>query len=288
MRPPTMTFQEFVPSPALRPYVDRYWLVETFPGEAYPMEHALTPNALDGFVFQYHTQGPHLFWQAGRAQVLPAAYALLQPVSPWRLQLPAACCIAGVFFRPGVVHRWLRYPMPELTQGPLDLETLAGPAVQQLLAQLAEVPATLARVALLEAFVARRLPVLTHLPTATDYALRLLVQHRGNISVEALAGQLRVSRQFLARQFAEHVGRSPKQVGRVVRFNAVHQQLVQQPQPDWLDLVCQYGYYDQTHLIKEFRTFTGCSPLAYQQAWTEAADFYAGTAEGSIFTMGRQ
>lgn len=272
-----MTFQEFIPSPALRPYVARYWLVETFPADAHPMEHLLLPNSLDGFVFQYQTQAPHFYLRAGQAEALPAAYALLQPVAPWRLRLPAACGIAGVFFRPGVVHRWLRCPMHELTQQPLDLEALLGREVGHLLAQLGEaISGPDRRAQLLEAFVAQRLPVFAQSVTCADHALQLLVQHHGNASVQALARQLRVSRQYLARQFAEQVGLSPKLAGRIMRFNAVHQRLVRQPQPNWLDLVYQFGYYDQAHLIKDFQAFTGGSPTDFQRASTEAADFYAG------------
>lgn len=280
-----MTFQEFAPSPGLRPYVDRYWLVETSPTDAHPTEHLLTPNGLDGFVFQFQTQAPHHFLQAARRQALPPAYALLQPFAPWRLRLPGPCGIAGIFFRAGVVHRWLRCPMHELTQQPLDLEAFLGRAARQLLAQLHEAPpGAYPRVQLLEAFVAQGLPALAQPPTYPNHALRLLAQSPDTTSVQDLARQLGVSRQFLARQFAEHIGLSPKQVGRVLRFNALHQWLRTQPRPNWLDVVYRFGYYDQAHLIKDFKAFTGESPTAYQQAPTEAADFYAGPAAGSIFT----
>jgi AraC-like DNA-binding protein len=272
-----VTFQEFAPSPLLRPYVDRYWLVETSLADAHPMEHLLTPNGRDGFVFQFYSSVLPLYVQAAQQQVLPPAYALLQPFAPWRLRLLAPCGIAGVFFRPGIVHRWLRCPMQELTQQPWDLQALLGKEVRHLLEQLGEAHLDSAScVRRLEAFVARRLPVFAHPPTYTDHALRLLAQSPGPSSVQALAGQLGVSRQFLARQFAEHVGLSPKQVGRVLRFNAVHQWLAAQLQPNWLDAAYRFGYYDQAHFIKEFHAFTGASPTAYQRAATEAADFYAG------------
>jgi methylphosphotriester-DNA--protein-cysteine methyltransferase len=101
-----------------------------------------------------------------------------------------------------------------------------------------------------------------------------------------LAGQLRVSRQFLTRQFGEQVGLSPKQMGRIMRFNALHKQIARQGRLNWLDLVYQFGYYDQAHLIKDFQAFTGGSPTDYLKAPTEAADFYAGTPSGFPFLQG--
>lgn len=272
-----MTFHEFAPAPCLRAHVARYWLVETTPADGHPLEHLLTPNALDGFVFQFQTQTPSLFVQSAAPLALPSAYALLQPFAPWRLHLPAPCGIAGVFFRPGVVHRWLRYPMHELTGPPLDLEAFLGPPVRQLQAQLQEAPSPQARVHLLDVFLSR-LPGLAQAPTYGDYVLQQLAQHPARGSVHALTKELGVSRQFLARHFAEQVGRSPKQMSRVVRFNALHQVLVRPSPPSWLDLVYQFNYYDQAHLIKEFAAFTGLSPTRYQQAPSAAADFYAGRA----------
>lgn len=257
-----MTFQEFSPSPHLRSYVDRYWLVETCSTDPHPMEHALTPNAMDGFVFQFQTQAPHLFLQGAHHQELPVAYGLMQPLEPWRLRLPAACCIAGMFFKPGVLHYWLRYPMHELARQPFDLEALLGKAVRQLTEQLRAEAMPHHRV-LLENFVVKHLPLGAPFSTCTEQALRLLAEQRGVVSVYDLASELRVSRQFLARQFAAHVGVSPKQMGRVMRFNALHKRLIRQQPPNWLDLVYEFGYHDQAHLIKDFRSFTGASPTNY-------------------------
>ncbi|UOQ69132.1 AraC family transcriptional regulator [Hymenobacter volaticus] len=190
--------------------------------------------------------------------------------------LARPCGIAGVFFRPGVVHHLLRYPMHELTSQPLDLEAFFGPPVRLLQAQLQDALSPAARVERLDAFLSDRLPVLAQSPTYSDYILHQLAQHPGAGAVQAWARELRVSRQFLARHFAEQVGRSPKQMSRVVRFNALHQALVQAPPPSWLDLVYQFNYYDQAHLIKDFTAFTGLSPTTYQHAPSAAADFYAG------------
>lgn len=269
-----MTFQEFTPSPFLRLYVDRYWLVETFPSDLHPMEHILTPNGMDGLVWLFQTEAPQSFLNANGPQDLPACYGLIQPSYAWRLQIPTPCGIVGAFFKPGVLHRWLRYPMGELSGRPIDMEAIVGGQIVHLNEQMRNTANQ--RIELLESFLAKRLPVITPRLSYADYALQLIIQQQGNQSIQSMADQLRVSRQFLARQFDQQVGISPKHFGRVVRFNALHRLIACNKQPNWLDMVCEFGYYDQAHLIKDFHDFIGCSPTDYLVASTEAADFYAG------------
>jgi len=270
-----MNFKEYAPVPVLQPYVDRFWIVETFSDDLYPMEHALTPNGMDGIIFLLYNQIPQNFIRNNISQPLPDNYGLIQPLTHWRLCIPGPCLIVGVFFKPAVLHRWLRYPMYELTGQPIDMEAVLGREITGLNEQLSEKTGDIIQI--LEAFLISRLPVLRPtVNTYADYATSLLIQQKGRHSIQLLAAELKVSRQFLARQFADKVGISPKHFGRVVRFNAMHRTISAKVQPDWLDMVCQFGYYDQAHLIKDFHDFIGWSPTDYLHAPTEAADFYAG------------
>lgn len=270
-----MTFKEYTPVPVLQPYVDRFWIVETFPGDLYPVEHALTPNGMDGLIFLLYNQAPQNFIRNNTSQPLPGNYGLIQPLTHWRLRIPGPCMIAGVFFKPAVLHRWLRYPMFELTGQPINLEAVLGREITRLNEQLSEKPGEI--IPLLEAFLIKRLPVFQPFNNNyADHAIAMLTKQKGCSSIQLLADQLKVSRQFLARQFSDKVGISPKHFGRIVRFNAMHRSISAKVQHNWMDIVCQFGYYDQAHLIKDFHDFIGWSPTDYLHAPTEAADFYAG------------
>lgn len=96
-------------------------------------------------------------------------------------------------------------------------------------------------------------------------ALDLIEESKGQISVKALSATLRISARQLERKFTQHVGLSPKAFCRVKRFQQVKSLLENPRQPSWCDLAYSCGYYDQTHLIQEFRLFTGQTPARYER-----------------------
>lgn len=65
----------------------------------------------------------------------------------------------------------------------------------------------------------------------------------------------------LERHMRKIVGLSPKQFQRIVRFNKVLQYIRQnRSNCNWSQIASRFGYYDQTHFIKEFKHFYGKTP----------------------------
>ena len=79
--------------------------------------------------------------------------------------------------------------------------------------------------------------------------------------VERIAKDIGISRQHLARQFLHHVGVPPKTFARVMRFRRVLASL--EHDVDWADVAAANGYYDQSHLIADFRELAGATPNAF-------------------------
>jgi AraC-like DNA-binding protein len=71
-----------------------------------------------------------------------------------------------------------------------------------------------------------------------------------------------VSRQHLARRFAAHVGVSPKTLCRVARMKEVLR-IAGNARAGWAAVAADLGYYDQSHLVAEFRSLTGLTPARW-------------------------
>ncbi len=66
------------------------------------------------------------------------------------------------------------------------------------------------------------------------------------------------------RYFLNHIGVSPKQYANICRFNNVRSHLDGlMEEPDWHDIIVSFGYYDQSHLIREFKRYAGRTPAEY-------------------------
>jgi len=96
----------------------------------------------------------------------------------------------------------------------------------------------------------------------TIAAIQHIVFHKGSTKmIEVLGRQFLSQRQF-ERNFKLLTGFSPKNFSRIVRFeksieNAINKEL------SLTEVALQAGYFDQSHMIREFRAFTGKKPIAY-------------------------
>jgi AraC-like DNA-binding protein len=157
----------------------------------------------------------------------------------------------------------------ELTDAAADAAAFRG------FAHLARELDGLAEHARIERLEAQLLKLLPEAEKRVDPYVKAIAAHiataRGGVRVSALSDRAGISRQHLARRFQAAVGLSPKELARVLRFRALLDALAPGAKPDWAALALDLGYYDQAHLIGEFRAFAGESPAAFQISKTAAA-----------------
>lgn len=157
----------------------------------------------------------------------------------------------------------LGIPAGELTRRVVDLDDILGREAQRLSERLYDASCWEERFALLDDRFASQVfdgPALT---AAVAAALRQIHDSGGTESVGTLvAGAGCSHRHFIAR-FREEVGLAPKTVARLVRFSRVRLALDGDTAADWAGIVHRCGYYDQAHLHRDFRAFTGLSPSEF-------------------------
>jgi AraC-like DNA-binding protein len=89
--------------------------------------------------------------------------------------------------------------------------------------------------------------------------VRRIMLARGALDLAALAGELGLSVRQFERRFDASVGLPPKLFCRMQRFIQVFRVIGQQP-CNWVDTAVACGYYDQSHLIRDFKNFSGETP----------------------------
>lgn len=83
--------------------------------------------------------------------------------------------------------------------------------------------------------------------------------------VKVLADDQGVSTRSIQLRFQAHLGYSAKELARFLRFKKLLGHLCQSTGApvNWMSYVHQFGYHDQSHLIKDFRHFLGLSPRQF-------------------------
>ena len=98
-----------------------------------------------------------------------------------------------------------------------------------------------------------------------------LLETDGTVAVGTLAEQLGWSRKRIVARFREEVGLPPKAVARLLRFDRARTLAERAQRPDWARIAVECGYYDQSHLINDFRAVTGRTPETFFQDRVAAA-----------------
>lgn len=99
-----------------------------------------------------------------------------------------------------------------------------------------------------------------------NYIQRRIYESHGNISIKQLADETSYTECYIRRVFKKVHGISPKVFERFVRFqNLLKQMDVMGKSSEMEEMALSCGYYDQSHMIKDFKSFAGMTPEIYLQ-----------------------
>ena len=179
--------------------------------------------------------------------------------------------VIGVHFRPGGGAGLLGVSAQELTDRHVALSDIWGERAHTLRAQLLEAPTPAAKFALLEyEFLARLRPrPLVH--PAISFALRGMQTAPTDVSIARLQTATGYSSRRFTTLFTDAVGLTPKLYSRINRLRSVVERVARGGEVAWADLASEYGYYDQSHLTRDFREFSGVTPGEYRPVGPGAA-----------------
>ena len=135
-------------------------------------------------------------------------------------------------------------------------------ATQRLEEQLARAGNASSAAILLKSAIAERLASVTCIDTNTRLVQSAALRLKSR-SVASVADDLGVSERHLRRLFGEVIGMSPKVVGKLMRFERALKAATDVRDSNWSDIAVDAGYYDQAHLIADFRSIAGATPREF-------------------------
>ena len=171
----------------------------------------------------------------------------------------------AVRFRPGAARIFLGVPLCELSDQVLPIEDFWGDDGARMREQLAGTENLGVQLHILEhALLARFARGSSSGNAATHVvcrAARVLERARELPTVAFLAYQLGISERGLRRAFNDAAGIAPKTYLRILRFRSALQVAQASSAPRWSAVAVGAGYYDQAHMIDEFRNLVSATPM---------------------------
>ena len=235
----TVSYKEHAVPAALRRFVECAWSLSA-------------PSGVSGYPVRPDGCLDILFSPGEGARAIGAM------TSQQRFNYEAGTRIAGVRFRPGMAGPFLRVAPAELTDTVVPLEGLWGRAGREMAARLHEARST-------DEFIARMtagFPAVSTPPSGVQRAIEAITAAQGVVDLESIARQANLSPRQFRRRCLEESGLTPKHLCRVLRFRHALSLAAGHGRPEWSGIAADAGYFDQAHLIRDFREFTGQTPMA--------------------------
>lgn len=157
----------------------------------------------------------------------------------------------AVFFWPCGWSQLFDIPVRETTDHFDDAAALHGVVIREVWNRMGEERSFERRVAIVEAFLMRRLPHLRAVDKI-NVAIRYLFERHGAVRIPMLGRQGAFSLRQFERQFRTEVGMSAKAFARIARFQSAMDAKLANPTRTWLDIAHSFGYYDQMHMVHDF------------------------------------
>lgn len=226
-------YQEFAPEARLEPYIECFWALQETAGDSV---HRVLPDGCSDILFSSN-----------------AGIRISGVMTQFRdVALPPDGFVFGVRFHPGMAHLFLPVAARELTD---QLIKLPQPEIAE---RLAAARSSQESVRILGSRLAQK-----RSQGPVQEMASFLRACNGQMTVDDLAARSGFSARHLRRIFLEQTGLTPKQLCRILRFRHASANVQRVRRGDWVRFALDHGYYDQAHLVNEFRELSGRSPSAF-------------------------
>jgi AraC-like DNA-binding protein len=213
--------------------------------------------------------------ECGAARRQARALAAGQLLGPIRLEPSSEADVVGIRFRSEAAGAALGPSLADLTGLVAPLAEVNRTMEGRLLDAVARDAAPVHRAAALSAALSRL--ALKPPGPLVHRAVTALSEASGRPArIQRLARALGTTTRTLERRVRDATGLSPGLLLAISRFRRAFRALGRAPAGSWARVAVDSGYYDQAHLIREFRRFAGAPPGRFFQVDAELARALAG------------
>jgi AraC-like DNA-binding protein len=247
-----MRFDTYIPSDILKPYIKRFIVSEQVNESTYK----ILPDTSLVIGFQYKGRLKLI----GEQTETPLATAGITGLGDTFKIFNNTGNIGTilVFFSETGASHFFDIPLHEIFSHSLSLDTfIKKSALDVVEEQLAEALTDIERIVVIEQFLISQFRFSTEDKLVAE-AINIIKTSSGNLRIADLASRLCISQSPFEKRFRKIVGATPKKFSKIIRIQSLINNKASNTSLTSLGYTA--GYFDQSHFIKDFKSFTGETP----------------------------
>ena len=258
-----MNYQEYKPSKVLETYVKCYYTLECEEGSVLE-DQAFATGCIE-VMFTLHGSR----WQTksnGEFSDTASSGLWGQVLQPLSFSVSGRSIVFGIRFFPSSAAFLMRENIDQFNNGVIDLEGVLGNPVRDLYAKLQEAKSVHQQIEWVDAYLINKLKSHPKTIEKIDLVQQVMSEltHKDFFdNIDNVASRHGITSRYLQKVFVQHTGLTPKLLTRINRFQ---NSLVLMGKGDLPLTAVAYecGYFDQSHFVREFKSFTGLTPSAFE------------------------
>lgn len=259
-----MKYQEIKPGNRLAPYIKCYYIYESNINTAF--EDTVFPSGCIEIIFNLGTGQ----WQvAGKDGFVtnPSIELWGQITRPLPIRSVGKHIMLGIRFFPHAAAYFINDKIELLNNQVLNPNDLQDNAIDILYSRLQDTPSWNKRIEWIEDFLLNRLSISENKFSRMSMISNIMTEIRREDffdNIENVASRHGVTSRYVQKLFLQYTGLTPKLYSKIARFQD-SLRLVTKKEASLTSIAYDCGYFDQSHFIREFKSFTGFTPSGYAQ-----------------------
>jgi AraC-like DNA-binding protein len=269
-----MHFQIVKPTGILAQYVKNYWVMEKSFCEPDVCERIVPTGNID--IMFHYKNGFKVKRSDNSTFNQDISFVCGQSNTYSDVTTNGETGVICISFYPFGACNFFNFPLHEIENQNISLDCIYGNEPKEIEEQLCEVQSLNERIIILEKFLLARIgkPLIKD-SLLIKSGIEFINQSKGQISAATLSDKLCMSPKTLERKFSAVVGKTPKQFIKVVRFQNILNTFSESNGLFFTELAYKYGYFDQAHFIKDFKSFSGLTPKDYFTNYQCQSDYFS-------------
>ncbi|GAA5021811.1 AraC family transcriptional regulator [Marivirga lumbricoides] len=257
-----MNYLTFQPHPDLASFISCYWTLEV-PANIDSQKQRIVP---DGCIEMAFILGDDIKRYTSDDEFIlqPRAMVLGQTIEPFYIQPTGHVNTFAIRFYPYGFANFVSEPIKNLANKETPIELLFEEKIaRELEKEVIQAKNTQERIQIIEKFLRARLNEKSMVENIVKSTVEALLSTKGTASIKTILKEDLSKRRQLERKFANQIGVSPKQLGKVIRLQTALKMLLDKEEESLTNIAYDSEYYDQAHFIKDFKEFTGTNPKEF-------------------------